>query len=341
MRALRGILATCGFVILEAIVCLFWSRRELSTFWELQHGIANLAPLALPFAAAAGLLGSFLLGWLENSDRQPWSRWLLSFIGLLGGGATAWAVGGGRHLANLSQRLGLVTLVGVGLAWIIGWASPRCARFIRSRRAIAGCLAVIGLLGLELANRFVLVRLYPGFHTALAMVTPVLAPSLDWIVPAGTERVSRDAIAKRKLVSVAGLVAAAAITTTLLFLVPRAAQNLARFDNFRLILLNNAPLLSQAVRLAARLTPPAPLANCDNGNWDESCNALEPRSSESDAGFSLRGRDVLLITVDALRADHLGVYGYGRNTSRISTGLPTKPCASITPTRQPRTPRIL
>ena len=174
---------------------------------------------------------------------------------------------------------------------------------------------MVGLLCLEFANRFILVRLYPGFHMALAIATPVLAPTLEWILPAEADRTSRAATPRRKTFTALRLLALAAAGTTLLFFAPRAARDLSRFDNFRLILLNNAPILSQGVRLAARLAPPPPLAQCNDNNWDESWSSIDSERHDAGAGFSLRGRDLLLITVDALRADHLGAYGYTRRTS--------------------------
>jgi arylsulfatase A-like enzyme len=170
-------------------------------------------------------------------------------------------------------------------------------------------------LGLELANRYLLVRLYPGFHTALAIAAPVLAPTLAWILPKKTQRVSRVVTAKNKIPTALGLAITTASVAVLLILTPRAARGLAGFDNFRLILLDNAPILSQAVRLAARIAPPPPLTVCSDDNWDQSCSPIDRKPGETNAGFSLRGSDVLLITVDALRADHLGAYGYTRKTS--------------------------
>ena len=98
----------------------------------------NLAPLALPTAAIGGLFGSFLLGWLEICADEAFARWKLGGVALLGAGAAAWAVGGGRHLAGGAERLGLAALVGVGSAWIVVWASPHLALLVRQRRLVAG-----------------------------------------------------------------------------------------------------------------------------------------------------------------------------------------------------------
>jgi arylsulfatase A-like enzyme len=72
-------------------------------------------------------------------------------------------------------------------------------------------------------------------------------------------------------------------------------------------LLENAPLLSRAVVVAGLVSPPvAPIVTAP-----ETDVAAKPGSPSA----SLEGHDVLLITVDALRADHVGVYGYARPTT--------------------------
>ncbi|MEB2324891.1 MAG: sulfatase-like hydrolase/transferase, partial [Sorangiineae bacterium] len=89
-----------------------------------------------------------------------------------------------------------------------------------------------------------------------------------------------------------------------------AAARLSWFDNFRLLLLERAPLLAQAVRLSALLAPPPPLEEAACAN--EACGAEPAAASHA---LDLRGRDLLLVTVDALRADHVGAYGYARPTT--------------------------
>jgi len=312
---LRGIGAAWLVAILEGIFTLFESRRQISSLWELQHGLLNLLPFTLPTAAVAGVLGALLGVWLDASEVHKTPRILLSSAGMMGGGAAAWAVGGGRHLSGIGQRLGFAFLVAGGFAWSLWWGAPYWKRLVRSRRAAVGLVAALGILGLELVNRFVLVRLYPGFHVALAMATPTMAPIVAGIVFGEISRGLHAVTTKKDIPTIAGLLGMAALCATLLGFAPLAARNLARFDNFRLILLQNAPLLGQGVRLAARLAPPAPLAVCDPSNWDESCGAVEMNRGTAIAGFSLKNRDILLITVDALRADHLGIYGYARKTS--------------------------
>jgi len=96
-----------------------------------------------------------------------------------------------------------------------------------------------------------------------------------------------------------------------------AAQRLARFDNLRMILLESAPIAAEVVTLSARLAPP------DLLEGDASGGAVDPGASavEAQAALNFQGHDLLLVTIDALRADHVGAYGYGRKLTPNFDGL--------------------
>jgi hypothetical protein len=161
--------------------------------------------------------------------------------------------------------------------------------------------ATLAILALELVNRFVLVRLYPAFHAALAAGALALAPAV--LLPL-VARFQGPAWGRARTAAVASvgivlLVAGGAATLR------PAAERLARFDNFRLILLESAPLAGQIVALSAAFAPPEPLD-------EPGTEGSEAPSGVSGGGLDFHGRDVLLVTVDALRADHVGSYGYAR-----------------------------
>src|SRR5690606_8143459 len=95
-----------------------------------------------------------------------------------------------------------------------------------------------------------------------------------------------------------------------------AAKRLATFDNFRLVLMERAPLLGQAVLAAGILAPPPPVDDCEgDACWDESAQKKLSAELRGASDLDWRGRDVLLISIDALRADHVGSYGYARRTT--------------------------
>ncbi|MCL4748734.1 MAG: sulfatase-like hydrolase/transferase [Myxococcales bacterium] len=282
-------------LLAELGVVLGAERRLLAGVWELQWGLVYLAPAALLLAGAGGLLGAALLGLAVRGARRD-GRIALALsvavlVGLVGHG-----VGGGRLLAALPRRLGFALGVGLLAGALVYALAPRLAGAIRQhpRRVAAAALAAI--VAGELANRFVLVRLYPAFHLGLAAACLALAPALGLALGSAPRRTG--ALSSFAL----GLGA-----VSLGLLCQPAAARLGRFDNFRLVMLERAPIAGQAVRAAALVAPPPPIVDADVAETD----APSPNARSVD----FRGRDLLLITVDALRADHVGAYGYARKTT--------------------------
>jgi hypothetical protein len=215
-------------------------------------------------------------------------------------GAVAVGVSGGRHFTSVSLRVLFVAgLAGaaLGLARV---AAPLARRILDGPRGKAAAL-LVGCAGAFLFWRMdqrVLVRLYPAFHgllLALALASAALTVRA-WRSrsPAPTRRGEGVVLA----VGLALGCAALACSTV-------AARRLADADDVRLALDERAPLLGRAVRVAAWIAPPV---------------AIAPRSAPPAAGEIARSldwthADVVLVSVDALRADHLGAYGYPRRTT--------------------------
>ncbi len=282
--------------LFELGLVLALRRRDLAGVWEVQLGIVYLAPTLLLFAAACGLVGAALVALLERGTEREARIALALVVGVLAG-VVAHSVSGGRLLAPLPRRATFVLAVAFSLAFAAHVSAPRLARLIRHRPTTSALGAFAFIAALELANRFVLVRLYPALHLALAAACLALAPALAAAVPPGQRR-------RGPLGAVVALVLLAALGV----LARPAAARLAGFDNFRVVVIDQAPIGGQAVRLAAWLSPPAPLAEGGSGESE----ATVPAGSRS---IDLRDRDLLLVTVDALRADHVGAYGYSRKTT--------------------------
>ena len=104
--------------------------------------------------------------------------------------------------------------------------------------ALAALCAAGLVLLLEIVNRFVLVRLYPPFHQALAAATLTLAPFvvLPWL-----SRIPNRGRSNLFFFSVPAVVLACAA------LVPWSAKRLAGYDNYRLLLVESAPIAREAV----------------------------------------------------------------------------------------------
>ena len=311
-RVARACWAVWVVVAAELSVALSLAWRELSSVWEVQFGLLWLAPTALTAAAAAAVLGAFVAWLVEESETRA-VRALLGAFGVASGAVLGFGVGGGRHLATLGQRGGFAISVGA-LLGALAWASaPALARLARERPW--GCVGVIALVGLlaELANQLILVRLYPAFHWGLVAWVLLSAPLAAEALLRALGLGAKGAGSRSARITLAACLLAA-------LLVLPSAHRLAHFDNFRFVVGEHAPLAGRAMQLASLLVPAAAEDTVE-------CDALGPAERAAHAGcqvasveqtgrtLDLRQRDLLLISVDALRADHLGNYGYPRPTT--------------------------
>lgn len=301
-QAARGVGAAWVLVLCEAVVVLGLERATLTSVWEVQWGLLGLLPVVMATAGVAGAAGGLLV-WLLRGEGRAHRISLASLVGLFGATA-AWGVGGGRHLATLGVRGTFACAVALLASGVLYATAPRLRRVLQQHPARVAFVVAVVLINLELANQRLLVRLYPAFHSALAILACLLAPLLLAGLPRKGRRRERSSITT--LAPWVLIVAGGALA-------PLGAKSLSTFDNLRWLLVESAPLLGQGVRLAARLAPPPPIrSSCLTPNAGVDCAAPTNQSSQA---FSLQGRDLLLITIDAVRADHVGAYGYGRPTT--------------------------
>lgn len=317
-RLALALLGAWSVVVLEFSWVALGARAEIASVWELQHGALGLAPSWLLLGVAGASLGWLLLttasvGGRGAEARGPLPRlsgsWAVFTCWALLGGLLGWGVGGGRHLAAPGARLGFSALVALlvaaaafgGSRWLgraLAWADRGGTRRLVWTAAVAG-----GVLVLELINQWVLARLYPAFHgalTALALGGAALAWAPWRSALPGTARLRLAVAAVLVLTAGAGLVP--------------GARSVSGFDNLRLILLERGPTLRWGVHLAASVAPPPPAAVALSACTEEPCADPAAASELPEAGKALdwQGRDMFLITVDALRADRLGAYGNER-----------------------------
>jgi arylsulfatase A-like enzyme len=303
-QAARGAVAAWILVLIEALVVLCLQRSALTSVWEVQWGLLGLLPTVLPVAGVVGALGGLLL-WLLQGEKTACRLWLAGIVGPLAGLA-GWGVGGGRHLASIGTRVAFATTVALLVAGVVFVFAPWLRRRQLERPAAVAFAAAVLLVNLELANQRLLVRLYPAFHLAIGvlacLVVPVAfagLPSAKW---RARSKVLRALGALPWIVMLSGAV-----------LAPLGAKSVSTFDNLRWLLVESAPLLGQAVRLAAKLAPPPPIrSSCLSPSAGVDCAGP---TNQTGRAFSLAGHDLLLITIDAVRADHVGAYGYARPTT--------------------------
>lgn len=311
-RVADAYLAMAALLGAELVVVAATHWREFVGTYELVLAGGSLLPIACAAVVPLAVVGALAVE-LAGRATRTLPRALTALATAIFAASVAFGVSTGRHLAGASRPpfILVVALVSASLAWALG---PALARALEPRRSMRWRLALIASVAtLELAlgvvNLRVLPRLYPAFHLGLGalalLAAPFITPAFFTAAPGRGPRPRRPSLrfllspklvrAALALCLLAGSASAA----------PGGALRLSRADNVRIIYLTHAPLLAHAVELAARMTPPAPL--------DETVAGPAPVVGARSVDFS--GRDFLLITVDALRADHVGALGYARPTT--------------------------
>ena len=288
-----GVVLGAWFFLLavENLVVAAFFRGEFAGSWEMR----TTRRLAIPLAFGALVPAAFLAPLVARVRRNA-----LGYLGAIAGGAVAFGVSNGRHFASLVARVPFVALVTI-LAGVAAFSlGPWLVRVAeRHPRAVAmggGAVSAAAWL----ADVRVLPRLYPAFHLALLALTLGPGALLALLLrPRPDERTRAPAV-----LAIAALAAG-------ILAIPYArvaARGLATSDNVRMILLEHAPLEGRAVWLASALWPAPP---------EEATDAKETASTPGELPRALdwTGRDIVLFTVDALRADHVSSYGYARPTT--------------------------
>jgi arylsulfatase A-like enzyme len=208
----------------------------------------------------------------------------------------------GRKARALAVRVPFVAgvaLVACAVAW---WLLPHAVAFGRRHRW-ALPLAGVAILGAAFkADLRVLPRLYPAFHAALVAIMAIgLVLIAELAVVIGRAWWALAFVVDLfsvwgawRLVSARGRVA-------------WAGQGLATYANARRVVDERSPMLGRAAALAARKWPPPPLEPLEG--------EPDPLAASTTRALTANGRDLLLVTIDALRADHVGAYGYARKTT--------------------------
>ena len=304
LRDIGGVLLAWALLVLSEFVVIAVTCRGLfAGNWELLLGRNLVGPIALAMLVPGAILVVALARLAGRAaESEPARRVLSVVLGALAG-EVAFGVSQGRHFASLAARVPfVVTLMALafGASYV---ALPRAARVLAGPfgKPIALALGLVGALAFWLVDAHVLPRLYPAFHAlvfALSLASAALTV-LAWRSPSRT----RVPPVELTLGLVGLLVALVACLRA-----PSAARQLDRSDNLRLILDEHAPILGRAVHVAAWLSPPSPL------DTDSAATSL-PAVGEVARALDWSHQDILLVSVDALRADHLGTYGYGRATT--------------------------
>jgi arylsulfatase A-like enzyme len=280
--------AIAGFV--DAVVAIAGGIGGMSV----GKAIRLIALSASLLAAAGGIGGLLIAGGdrLVQRTRRParWAgaAWVVVFAPLII--YDAFALFSGPRAAHIPAHGALsagVIVVGLLGVWAASAVYVRLGA--RWERLLAAALALVAV-GADLGNRFVLPRLYGWFHFTLSILT------VTALVLAARLRVR---VSQRRLAG-AAVIAAIGCGAALFELRTSQVMRYAAHERTALaaLVLRGVPmsLQSRTVAAAARQAAEVALPPLPDG----------PRRPEA---------DVLLITIDALRSDHIGAYGYPRATT--------------------------
>jgi arylsulfatase A-like enzyme len=279
-------------VIAETMVLGIFDRHLFAGNWEIVQARRLVAPIAfamlLPPSILASLGGELVV--CAARRRHGPARLGVALACAVALGALAYGVSFGRHVHAPAVRVpfvGVLALVGAA----VGFSLPSVASKLSPRARFA--TGVIVAVSAWLADVRILPHLYPAFHGALLVL---LLAGAAWASAAFHPRS-------------AGWLVVPGLAVACLAWSPTAARRLRLADNLRFVLAERTVVLARAVELAALFAPPPPLdegAAADNNG---------PVAGEIPRSLDWTGHDVLLISVDALRADHVSVYGYPRPTT--------------------------
>lgn len=293
-------LAWLAALLAENIVVGAAWGTEFTGAWEVTQVRRLLVPMAFAGLAPATFV---VVGWWRvavlASRRARLAKVALAALGAVAAGSLALGISHGRHFANPGVRVAFVVVLAALAGFAAYWLVPRLAGWLRGR---AVAMVVLGLflgVGGWLGDAFVLPRLYPTFHTAL------LLTSLSGFGLLGLGLRATVDVPPRLWTPVAAFVGLLLVVAAVW--APRAAARVDRLSNLRTVVLEHAPILGRTVELAvlARRTEP------------EAPTTTEVPIAPGEVARSLdwSGHDVVLVSVDALRADHVSAYGYGRPTT--------------------------
>ncbi len=280
----RVLAAWTAALALEHVWVGITQRAELAGAWELWPARTAAAPI---FVGASLALACVCAG-LARLDDLHGAASLRALLVAFFGFALGWGVGTGRHFANPIARTALG--IGVSCVALLVFYIYRRVKEKAARAVIAALVATS--IGAWWIDGHVLVRLYPAFHLGLFLIA---------LVALGVAAIRVRLLGARMSVAMVAIAMACAAYA------PFAAKRLRSYDNLRRVLVESAPLMGRAVRVAAWLAPREPDASGDA--------ALTSSSGAAKRTLDWTNRDIVLVSIDALRADHVGAYGYARATT--------------------------
>jgi arylsulfatase A-like enzyme len=297
-----AVVAAWGVLLLAENIALgFLWREHFAGAWEISLARHTAVPLAFAGLAPMSLVvtGCWNAAQRAAQGARPAGH-VLGAIGAIATGAMAIGISGGRHFHEWAVRAAFVVTLGA-LGWLLGaHLVPRATRLARS----PVLLAVLGLaiaVGAWVTDGYVLYRLYPAFHAAMLVASLLGAGLIGIAFRAG----SAPTIGAGASAAVVALIVAACALWT-----PHALRLLDGATNVRVALVEHGPVLGRAVILEERLRHAGSEPDPQPG-----VAAAPFAPGEVVRALDWTAHDLVLLSVDALRADHVSAYGYARATT--------------------------
>ncbi len=290
-----------------------WSPARFATYLGVHLGVGTVVAAAV---ASLHELGARLAS-SPRLDGAPRARaWLAPGVLVLAATvpAVAFAVTlfSGASASRLPFRSALVAITALTLLAglhaaalaVRALARPPATRRGRLARWAAAAALTVAASALAFANQHALPNLYPAVHALVALATFGAFATASVAANAAARKGPAERLSAGKGTAALGFGAIAALVATLAVVERSPVLRLALFD-------------PRAAISQAAMRGIDPLASRFARHGGSRARAAASASVPVDAiGGPVRpSAHVLLVTVDALRADHLGTYGYARPTS--------------------------
>ncbi|MCA9535987.1 MAG: sulfatase-like hydrolase/transferase [Myxococcales bacterium] len=297
---LRALLAGLFAAALEVAVArgsqtwsLFLGDAERHTFIGLSV-VAGVSGAAVVYAM--GLLSARLA-------REPEARArLLGVLAFAVAAVVLYLLTEGRRVRSSPLRVPAVSLLALlPSVLVMRFGAPVERRARAGGSILLALLFALGAAAATLADATLLRRLYPVFHLALGVTSVLLSGLAAWLLPLPTARLG---VTARGQLARVGPVALALVT---LLALPVALTQAALAPNLTFVVTEYAGFTGRLLGLTRALGGVQSEGDADGAAGTETASdgGQDAAAVDLRSGLRLTSRNVLLITVDALRADRL------------------------------------
>ncbi|HKP59227.1 MAG TPA: sulfatase, partial [Polyangiales bacterium] len=295
-RLLPAVFTGLCFGLGEALVVGLGAAQLFLSIEEFARYSFVAACLGISAVLLLNRAGAFLFGCLpaHAGVRARGAFLVITLLAWPAFGRAFWLLTAGRRLQDLPGRPWIVVAAALATALLLGViARGLVTLYWRLQPPAARAVFVVLLLaalGALAADTFLLKRLYPALHVTLSVLACLSAAGASAFL-----RLRPRSAVRTLSWAWIGIVAGCAA--------PFLLKGVARAPNLGFAVDQSAPLSGKLLRVVRpKAANPHAVARGEREAPPSEDEPVQP-------GIDLRGRDVLLITIDALRADRLKALG--------------------------------